>query len=62
MCFTPLPNLRCLVQIPGKGPLINVTWKYYKIKVPENWKGSSSSVHLCLHPIINQASHFSVYL
>jgi len=59
MCFTPLPNLWCRVQIPGKGHIINVTRKYYRIKVPENWKGSSSSVHVSsphnlstLHPFL----------
>jgi hypothetical protein len=53
MCFTHLPNLWCRVQIAGKGPLMNVTWKYYKIKVPENWKGSSSSVHRCLRLLLS---------
>jgi hypothetical protein len=38
--------LLCLISGVGfkfqaRDPIINVTWKYYKIKVPENWKDSS---------------------
>jgi hypothetical protein len=41
MCFPHLPNL-CWVQTAGKGALMNGTLKYYKIDVPERWKGRSS--------------------